>query len=129
MWVGAPDVSYVTQLGGSPAATPLRALKSHLFHSLGSHAAHVRHPFDSFYLRYFPAWGLFLATVQINNPRPGATPEQPPPRGGTASAGGDGGSASARMMWRGARRAGRKGAGPAVCLHRGSRGTASVCVR
>ena len=75
--------------------------------------------------------------MQINSPRPAVSPEQPPPRADTASGGGGGGGGdgggggfgSARTMWRGVRRAARTGACPAVCLRRGSRGTASVCVQ
>ena len=71
--------------------------------------------------------------MQINSPRPAVSPEQPPPRADTASGGGGdgggGGFGSARTMWRGVRRAARTGACPAVCLRRGSRGTASVCVQ
>lgn len=81
------------------------------------------------YLWYSPAWGLFLARVQINNPHPAATPERPPPQVDTPSAGADGGSASEMRTWRGARQAARMEACPMFCPYRGSRGTASVCVQ
>lgn len=81
------------------------------------------------YLWYFPAWGLFLARVQINNPHPAVTPERPPPRGDMPSVGADGGSASMRRTWRGARQVGKRVVCPEVCPNRGSRGTAFVCVQ